>query len=235
MRVTMIGHSTVLIEAAGKRILTDPYFGSWGNPAYARIAPPFKTRDDLKDVDLVLVSHNHWDHTDRRFFRSLPATVPVLAPGATAWLTRLKGARNVIGLGKWGQKQFGAIRVTAVPAAHIAVTRGFVVEAENKRIYFAGDTYYRGFMKEIGKNFALDVALLPVTTYRVAMTMGEKDAVHAVEALSPKTVIPIHLGIIPRNALLRTRDTPEGFMKRLRDAGLNTEVKILREGEYWEC
>lgn len=159
----------------------------------------------------------------------------MLAPGATAWLTRLKGARNVIGLGKWEQKQFGAIRVTAVPAAHVAITRGFVIEAEDKKIYFAGDTYYRGFMKEIGTKFTLDVALLPVTTYRVPMTMGEKNAARAVEALSPKTVIPIHLGIIPRNPLLRTHDTPEGFMKRLRDAGLNTEVKILREGEYWEC
>jgi L-ascorbate metabolism protein UlaG (beta-lactamase superfamily) len=234
MRITMIGHSTVLIDAAGKRILTDPYFGSWGNPAYARIAPPFKTREELRDVDLVLVSHNHWDHTDRRFFRSLPAHVPVIAPSAVVWLTRLKGARNVIGLGKWEEKRIGAIRIVAVPAAHIAVTRGFVIEAEDKRIYFSGDTYYRGFMKEIGRRFALDVALLPVTTYRIPMTMGEKAAVRAVEALAPKTVIPIHLGITPRNPLLRTGESPDGLTRRLRDAGLKTEVKILHEGESWE-
>jgi L-ascorbate metabolism protein UlaG (beta-lactamase superfamily) len=152
-----------------------------------------------------------------------------------AWLTRLKGAKNVVGLGKWELKQFGDVRVTAVPAAHIAVTRGFVVEVEDKRIYFAGDTYYRAFMKEIGKKFALDVALLPVTTYRIPMTMGEKSAVRAVDALSPKTVIPIHLGITPRNPLLRSGESPEGFMKRLRDAGSKTEVRILREGESWEC
>jgi L-ascorbate metabolism protein UlaG (beta-lactamase superfamily) len=235
MRITMIGHSTVLIEAAGKRILTDPYFGSWGNPAYARNAPPFMTREELRGVDLILVSHNHWDHTDHRFFRSQAASVPVLAPRAVAWLTRLKGAKNVVGLGKWELKQFGDVRVTAVPAAHIAVTRGFVVEVEDKRIYFAGDTYYRAFMKEIGKKFALDVALLPVTTYRIPMTMGEKSAVRAVDALSPKTVIPIHLGITPRNPLLRSGESPEGFMKRLRDAGSKTEVRILREGESWEC
>jgi len=234
MRITMIGHSTVLIECVGKRILTDPYFGTWGNPAYARIAPPFKTREGLGPVDLVLVSHNHWDHTDRRYFRSLPADVAVLAPRAVAWLTRLKGAKNVMGLGKWEEKQCGEIRVTAVPATHVAVTRGFVIETEGKKIYFAGDTRYGGFMKEIGRKFELDVALLPVTTYRIPMTMGEKGAVQAVEALSPKTVIPIHLGITPRNPLLRTSESPEGFMKRLRDAGLKTEVKILREGESWD-
>jgi len=234
MRVTMIGHSTVLIEAAEKKILTDPYFGTWGNPAYARIAPPFKTPEDLKGVDLVLVSHNHWDHTDRGFFRSLAANVPVLAPRAGAWLTRLKGAKNVLGVGIWEQKQFGAIRVTAVPASHVAVTRGFVIEAEGKKIYFAGDTYCRGFMKEIGTRFMLDLALLPVTTFRIPMTMGEKSAVRAVEALSPKTVIPIHLGIIPRSPLLRTFESAEGFRKRIHDAGLRTEVRVLREGESWE-
>jgi L-ascorbate metabolism protein UlaG (beta-lactamase superfamily) len=235
MKVTMIGHSTVLIETGETRILTDPYFGSWGNPAYARIAPPFKTREELKGVDLVLVSHNHWDHTDHRFFRSLAASVPVVAPRAGAWLTRLKGAKNVVGVGKWEQKQFGAIRVTAVPASHVAITRGFVIEAEGKNVYFAGDTYYGGFMKEIGTRFMLDLALLPVTTFRIPMTMGENSAMRAVQALSPRTVIPIHLGIIPRFPLLRTNESPEGFRKRVQAAGLRTEVRILREGESWEC
>lgn len=231
----MIGHSTVLIEIADTRILTDPYFGSRGNPAYARTAPPFKTRGELKGVDLVLISHNHWDHTDYRFLRSLAPGVRVVAPRASAWLTRLKGAKNVIGLGKWEQKQFGPIRITAVPASHVAITRGFVIEAGGKKIYFAGDTYYGEFMKEIGTRFTLDLALLPVTTFRIPMTMGEKSAVRAVEALSPRTVIPIHLGIIPRSPLLRTNESPESFRERIHAAGLRTEVRILREGESWEC
>jgi L-ascorbate metabolism protein UlaG (beta-lactamase superfamily) len=235
MKVTMIGHSTVLIEADGRRILTDPYFGLWGNPAYARVAPPSKKRDDLKDVDLVLVSHNHFDHTDSRFFRALRSSVPVVAPRASSWVTWLKGARNVVGLKKWEEKQFDPIRVTAVPARHTAVTRGFVLQAEGKSIYFAGDTYYREFMKEIGRKFMLDLALMPVTTFRIPLTMGETSAMRAARDLSPKVVIPIHLGIQPRSPLMRTSQTPEGFRKRCQDAGLNVEVKILREGESWEA
>jgi len=65
--------------------------------------------------------------------------------------------------------------------------------------------------------------------------MGEKSGVRAVEALAPKTVIPIHLGIVPRSPLLRTNESPEGFRKRLVDARLETQVRILREGESWEC
>ena len=233
MKVTMIGHSTVLIEAAGKKILTDPYFGSWGNVAYKRIAPPFKTREEMAAVDLVLVSHNHWDHTDSRYFRALAADVPVVAPGAAAWITRAKGARNVVGLGRWEQRQFGSIAVTAVPALHMGLPCGMVIEAEGKYIYFAGDTYFAGFMREIGAKFSLDLALIPVTTFRMPMTMGEKSAVRAVEALAPRTVIPIHLGIVPRSPLMRTGDTAEGFSKRVLDAGSKTEVVILREGESW--
>ena len=235
MRVTMIGHSTVLIEAAQKRILTDPYFGTWGNPAYRRIAPPFKTREDLQHVDLILVSHNHWDHTDRKFFRSLAGDVPVVAPRGSAWLTRLKGARKVVGLGKWEQKTFGPLVITAVPALHVALARGFVVTAEGRNLYFAGDTYYRDFMQEIGRRFRLDVALIPVATFRIPMTMGEDGAVKAVRVLSAKTVIPIHLGIIPRNPALRRNESAERFAQRVGAADLGAEVRILREGDQWEC
>lgn len=234
MKIMMVGHSTVLMDIAGHSLLTDPYLGRRGNPAYARVAPPAETAEKLNAVDLVLVSHNHWDHTDRRFFRLLAPSVPVLAPRGSAWVTRAKGAKNVTGLGKWEQKEFGAIRVTAVPALHIALTRGFVIEGENKSVYFAGDTYYGKFMKEIGRRFKLDLAFLPVTTFRIPMTMGERDAVKAARDLSPKLVIPIHLGIQPRSALLRTRETPEGFAQCVRAVGLTCEVKILREGQSWE-
>jgi L-ascorbate metabolism protein UlaG (beta-lactamase superfamily) len=233
MKVTMIGHSTVLIEAAGTKILTDPYFGAWGNLAYQRLAPPFKTREEMAAVNLVLVSHNHWDHTDSRYFRALMADVPVVAWREAAWITRAKGAKNVVGLGRWEQRQFGPVAVTAVPALHIGLPGGFVIEAEGKSIYFAGDTYYGGFMKEIAAKFRLELALMPVTTFRVPMTMGEKGAARAVEALQPRTVIPIHLGIAPRSPLLRTGQTAEGFSRRVREAGLQTEVVMLREGESW--
>jgi L-ascorbate metabolism protein UlaG (beta-lactamase superfamily) len=235
MKVTMIGHSTVLIETAGKKILTDPYFGTWGNIAYKRIAPPFKTREEMVNVDLVLVSHNHWDHMDSRYFRALADSVPVVAPRAAAWITRAKGAKNVIGLRRWEKRQFDSVAVTAVPALHIGLPGGFVIEAEGKSIYFAGDTYLGEFMTEIGAKFNLDLALMPVTTFRIPVTMGEKSAARAVEALRPQTVIPIHLGIAPRSPLLRTGQTPEGFSRHVRDAGLNSEVVILREGESWTC
>jgi L-ascorbate metabolism protein UlaG (beta-lactamase superfamily) len=177
MQILMIGHRTVLIETDGQRIVTDPYFGTWGNPAFSRLTPPAKTREELRDVNLVLLSHNHWDHVDSRFFRSLSKNIPVVALNQTTWLTKWQGAQNVIGLKVWESRQFGKLKITAVPASHIAMTTGLVLQSENKQVYFAGDTYYGPFMKEIGNRFQLVAALMPVTTYRLPMTMGEQAAV----------------------------------------------------------
>lgn len=233
MKITMIGHSTVLIEVSGKRILTDPWFGGFGNPAYGRVKPPAQTREQLRDVDVVLVSHNHFDHTDRSFLRGLPESTPVLAPAITAWMTRLKGGRNVIGLAARKHVELGPISITSVPARHVTFTIGYVIAAEGKQIYFAGDTYFARFMERMGREFHLDVALMPVTTFRIPMTMGEKSAVRAAQILAPKTIIPIHLGIRPRSPLLRTSQTAEGFQERARQGGIATNVVILREGESW--
>jgi L-ascorbate metabolism protein UlaG (beta-lactamase superfamily) len=233
MKISMIGHSTLLFEAGGKRILTDPYFGLHGNPAYARVRPPARSRKELSNVDLVLISHNHFDHIDRKFLRALPEAVPVLAPAASAWMTRLKGGRNVAGIKAWQRRVFDGISIIAVPARHVTFTVGYVIEGENQRVYFAGDTYLASFMEKIGRELRPDVALIPVTTYLIPMTMGEAQAVQAVRMLSPKVVIPIHLGINPRSPLMRTRQTPEGFRDRARQAGLEAEVVILHEGESW--
>jgi L-ascorbate metabolism protein UlaG (beta-lactamase superfamily) len=233
MRITLIGHSTVLIEAAGKKILTDPWFGLGGNLFYARLRPPARTRQELTDVNLVLASHHHWDHIDNQYLRLLTQDVPIVVPWQTRWLTRLHGIKNVIGITAWESHHFGEITVTAVPASHIIFTVGFVIQVEGKQIYFAGDTFYHPAMEKIGQQFQLVAALIPVTTFRVPMTMGEKGAVRAVQALKPSAILPIHLGVRARQPLFRTDPTPEGFIKRLRETGLTTPVVILREGESW--
>jgi L-ascorbate metabolism protein UlaG (beta-lactamase superfamily) len=231
MQITVIGHSTVLIESGGQKILTDPYFGTWGNPAYARSSRSTMKREDLKDADLILVSHHHFDHIDRSFFRSLGKATPVCAPRRMTWMTKISGAGNVIGMRPWERRKFGVAEVTAVPAIHWDITLGYVIRAEDKTIYFAGDTFYGGFMSEIGRRFSIDAALIPVTTFRIPMTMGEKSAVKAVAALNPKIVIPIHLGLTPRSFLLQRGESPEGFRRRMQAAGNPAKVVLLADGE----
>lgn len=233
LRITMVGHSTVLLEIGGARILTDPYLGSSGTLAYRRLRPPGLGRRELTTLDSVLLSHNHWDHTDRRFFRQLDRSVPVLTRRGSAWVTRLKGARNVVGMRPWEERAVSGITVTAVPAVHTAPSIGFVLRAAERTLYFAGDTYYRPFMHEIGRRFAPHVALLPVATYRIPMTMGERGAVRAVTQLGASIIIPIHGGIEPRSPLLRTGQSPESFARRAVEAGMDARVVVLAEGDVW--
>ncbi|MBN1581874.1 MAG: MBL fold metallo-hydrolase [Anaerolineae bacterium] len=232
MEIQMIGHSTLLIESGGFNIITDPYFGTWGHIAYKRLSPPALSREQVKDVDLVLISHSHWDHIDGAYLRSLNENVPVLIPALSQAMARLLGAKRVIGVRAWQSHRFGdRITITVVPAVHVTFTVGFVIEDGEKSVYFAGDTFYSPSMSEIGKRFKLDAALMPVTTFRIPMTMGEKGAVRAVQALQPAAIIPIHLGVQPRSLLLRTNHTPQGFAQRVHEAGIETPVIILGKGE----
>ena len=234
MRVTMVGHSTVLFEGAATRILTDPWFATSGNLAYARLHPPAFRREELREIDGVLYSHGHWDHTDHSFLRALDEAVPVLGPAGSFAARWLSGAKSYQPMRPWESRALGAAVVTAVPALHLARTIGFVLQLDGVCAYFAGDTYHRPFMQEIGRRFRLDLALLPVATFRLPMTMGDRGAAAAVADLAPATVIPIHLGIAPRSPLLRTAQSAETFARRLRAAGRTTAVVHLREGESWD-
>ncbi len=230
--ISMIGHSSVLLELGGMRILTDPYFGG-GNLVYARVNPPASSRESLRDVDLVLISHNHFDHADGDYLKLLPTSTPVVAPAKAAWVTKRKGAQNVVGAELWQPITFGRVKVTAVPAHHSTVTRGFIIESAGPPIYFAGDTYYGKFMERVASDYKPRVVLMPVATFRLPPTMGAKGALAATRTLKPDVIIPIHLGIKPRNPLLRTAETPERFAEQLRRESLPGKVVILREGQQW--
>jgi L-ascorbate metabolism protein UlaG (beta-lactamase superfamily) len=179
----------------------------------------------------VLMSHTHWDHIDRGYLKSIGKHTMVITPTLASGVVKLFGAKNITGLSPWASLEARQVKITATPALHMAPTIGFVIQNEGQSVYFAGDTYYGTFMSEIGRTFKLDAALIPVTTFRIPITMGVYQALKGVTALQPKVVIPIHLGIEPRLPLMRTGQTAEEFARRVSQAGLETKVIILKESE----
>jgi L-ascorbate metabolism protein UlaG (beta-lactamase superfamily) len=233
MRVTSIGHSTVLVEARGVRLILDPYFGRRGNPVYRRRSPPGVTREKCLDVDAVLISHAHFDHVDRRYLRAISRDVPIFAPRRIAWWIELVAGRAVRSVKSWRQFTVGRASIIPVPARHRAPALGYVISVAGKTVYFAGDTVVGRFMKEIGDRFVPDVCLMPVATNRLATTMGNRGAVEATRLIRPRIVIPIHAALEPRLAALRRNETTESFRNLARVERVGADIVSLSPGESY--
>ena len=183
LAVTWLGHSTVLIELDGVRLLTDPVLGARVGPL-RRVAPPVPA-GATRAVDAVLLSHLHADHADRRSLRMLDPGTPVIAPvGAARWLSR-RGLRTVRELRPGEEASVGGVRVRATSANHppgrwrertgIAPV-GFVASA-SQAVYFAGDTDLFAGMSALAGS--IDLALLPVSGWGPTLGPGHLDPARA--------------------------------------------------------
>ena len=232
--ITWLGHSTVLIDVVGTRVLTDPVLRKRVAHMVRQVdvpAPP-------ENVDAVLLSHLHHDHADLPTLRKLPGAFEVFGPPGTAKL--MPGAHE---LDPGDEATVGGVRVTATHADHDARRMpwspadglGFVVEG----VYFAGDTDLFDGMAEIGAR-GLEVALLPIWGWGPRLPPGHLDPERAAEAtrrLSPRVVIPIHWGTYLR-AGMRDRDLEapaRAFADAVARSAPDCEVVVLRPGESFSA
>jgi len=210
LRVTWVNHSTMLIQTGGLNILTDPIWSDRCSPVQfagpKRHHAPGIRFDALPPIDVVLVSHNHYDHMDAATLARLKREhqpriyVPL---GNAAFL---KGAHD---LDWWQSAELApGIRLHAVPAQHFSsrgttdrdanLWSGFVIETPHGPLYFAGDTGWGPHFEAIRQRFGpMRLALLPIGAYRpewfmCAVHISPKDAVRAAQALEAQTAIPMH-------------------------------------------
>jgi L-ascorbate metabolism protein UlaG (beta-lactamase superfamily) len=215
--ITFIGHSCFLIRLPGLTILTDPVFSKRCSPVQSlgpkRVRAPGISLHDLPNIDLILLSHNHYDHMDLISLRKLRKKFPhiriVTTLGNAAYLDK-KRLPNAIELDWWQSHNFGQTSITATPARHFAARTlwdrnktlwaGFMLTHAGKKIYFAGDTGYTKFFTEI--RFRLgppDLALLPIGAYEPRWFMGPvhmnpADAVQAFQDLGAQSALGMHFG-----------------------------------------
>lgn len=243
--LTFLGHSTVLIEVGGVRLLTDPLLRSGLLGLLRRRHPPVDP-DSLGRIDAILISHAHHDHLDPRSLRSLPG-VPLVVPRGAAGLLR-RERREVSELAVGESLEIAGLEVAAVPAAHPGQRMGsrrpsdavgYLVESTS-RVYFAGDTELFEEMGSMGEG--LDAALLPVSGWGPKLGpshLNPRTAADALRLLSPRIAVPIHWGTYtpigaPRLWPWLHTDPPHRFAGHARRAAPQTEVRVLMPGERTE-
>jgi N-acyl-phosphatidylethanolamine-hydrolysing phospholipase D len=258
---TWIGHSTTLLQIGGINVLTDPVFSErafpvqWMGPR--RVMDPAVAIDALPPLDVVLLSHNHYDHLDRPAVKRLARA----HPDAT-WIVPLRlgryirpwGARDIIELDWWQEAASRGLGVTATPARHFSARRagdrnrslwcGFALALDGMRLWFAGDTAYHPEFAEIGARCGpFDFVMIPIGAYEPRWFMervhvnpeeavriyGDVTAAHA--AASAPLMLGIHWGTF------RLTDEPMDEPPRLtlqhwRERGLDEDrLWIARFGE----
>jgi L-ascorbate metabolism protein UlaG (beta-lactamase superfamily) len=220
--VTFIGHATFLIQTAGGNILTDPVYsthaGPWNRLGPRRVRPPAIAFDALPPISIVLLSHNHYDHCDLTTLGRLAARFDplVITPLGNGRLVRTAGIRRVEELDWWQSAQSSGVAITLTPAHHFsargpfdrnrALWGGFMLTADHARIFFAGDTAYAPFFRDVRLRLGpIDLALLPIGAYEPrwfmqSVHMNPAEAVQAHLDLGARESIAMHFGTFQMTA-----------------------------------
>ena len=241
LTVTRVTHACVLLDFAGQRLLTDPWFSE--RRGYYPGEPLAFTPESLPELAGVLVSHGHYDHFDLAAFAAYPDhAVPFVVKRGLAAQARRAGFPNVVEVDPWEQASLGSLRVTAAPARHSVLEVSFVIEGGGQAVFFGGDTLRIAALDEVARRHPrIDLALLPVNglairpAFNRQIVMTAEQAAELAGVLRPQVAVPIHYrytaGPVRDRLLLKYNGTAERFAAAFTSAAPATRARILEPGE----
>lgn len=241
LNLTRIAHSCVLLDFAGTRILTDPWFSE--KPGYYRGEPLGIPLNALPQLNGVVVSHAHYDHYDMEAFQAYPdKNVPIVVKRGTANPARKVGFQNIIELDPWETTTIGFVKVTTAPGKHSVPENTYILQDNDFTVYFGGDTLLIPELNEIAQRFpSIDLALLPINGLQIRplfnrkVVMSAKDAAELCSILHPRVAVPIHYtftaGPLRDRLLLKYEGSANEFVQTVVQRSLKTLVRILPPGE----
>lgn len=239
--LTWIGHASFLVQFTDLNVLIDPNFANWLF-LLKRVRHCGLKLEDLPPIDLVLLTHAHFDHFHKPTLRRLPPPKTAVMPWGMADLAHNLGFGRVIELEWWDSFSHDDWKVTLTPSRHWGARHlrdnhrgygGFVLEHQGRRIYHAGDSAYFDGFKDIGKKLEPDIALLPIGAYHPEsfrnVHMGPDEAIRVFKELRSNWLVPMHYGAF-RLAFEDIDEPPRWLRSLAEQEGLTSKLKVLEEG-----
>jgi len=247
--VTFIGHASFFVQIGGSNVVIDPNFARWLFVLKRLRLPGLRVRD-LPAIDVVLVTHAHFDHLHRPSLRAIVqqnlrtrGTAPaIIVPSHVSDLISDLGFSEIIELDWWNSSHHGNVSVTHVPSRHWGARilkdshrgyGGYVLRAGRHSVYHAGDTAYFAGFREIGRRLSPQLALLPIGAYNPPqfrnVHTNPADATRAFLDLKARWMVPMHYGTFRLSH--EPIDEPLQLLDReARLAGVRDRVVVLEEG-----
>ena len=241
VRITWIGHATFFLQFAGHSVIVDPNWAKWHGPVKRQRKPGLELKG-VPEVDLVLVTHAHFDHLHKPSLKILQAREGIVVPRGSASLVKRLGFPAIHEMQIWDTLSFDELEILHTPSHHWGARfihdthrnyGGYLVRAGGKSVFHCGDSAYFDGFKDIGKRGGIDVALMPIGAYESPsgrdVHMNPEEAVRAFADLDAKVLIPMHYGTFP----LGNEPSEEPVDRLLMEAdrlGISDRILIPEEG-----
>lgn len=238
-QLSWLGHACFAMRMAGKLVLTDPFLSPHAGPfgmGPKRFLAPALEANELPPLDLIVISHNHYDHIDTAALGAYrwAAQTPVVCPLGVGKLLRRQGFVEVIELDWWQEHRLGDLTVTALPAVHFSgrglfdrnrtLWASMAIASPQRKVWFGGDTGYGEVFREIGQRAGpFDLALVGIGAYepRVIMEASHatpEEAVMIARDIGARAAVGMHWG-----SIMLTPEDPFEAPGRFRRAALEQQ------------
>ena len=240
--ITWIGHASFLCQFTDLTLLIDPNFGNWIF-FMKRLKRAGCRLEGLPKIDLVLITHAHFDHFHKASIRRLPATSRIaVVPWGMGDLAHGLGFERIVELQWWETFSYKNWKVTLTPSKHWGARMirdehrgygGYYIEHQGRHIYHAGDSAYSDCFKEIGRRLVPEIAMLPIGAYYPDsfrhVHMGPDEAIKVFQDIKAKWFIPMHYGSF-KLSFEALEEPPRWLNQLAKREGISHQLRLLEEG-----
>jgi L-ascorbate metabolism protein UlaG (beta-lactamase superfamily) len=239
--LTWIGHASFLIQTPDHNLLVDPNWANW-LLVIRRLRHAGLHIRDLPNIDLVLITHAHFDHLNKRTLRQIADGQPIVVPKGVGTVVEDLGFHRIHEMAWWDRWEFEGLEIIFTPAKHwgarVLADRhrgfgGYIIRYQGRTIYHVGDSAYFGGFKEIGERYPQEIVLMPIGAYDPPscrdVHLSPEQGVQAFQDLGGRILIPMHFGTY-RLSYEPMHEPPERLMAYATQCGMLHQVRMLTEG-----